>query len=200
MKTRKFFNIKTMSKVSILAAIATILMMFDFPLPFIAPPFYKLDFSDVAALVGGFALGPVAGIAIEGLKNFLNVLFTGSSTAYVGELSNFITGCAFVVPACLIYHKKKTAKQALLGLVVGVLVMTFVGTLSNYFIMLPAYSFFYQLPLDTIIKMGSAIFPMITDTFTFVLFCTIPFNLIKGIVISTFVFALYKHISPLLKR
>ena len=200
MTNRKFFNIKTMAKVSILAAISFILMEFDFPLPFIAPPFYKLDFSEVAVLVGGFALGPVAAIAIEAMKVFLSCLFFGSGTAYVGEIANFIMGCAFVLPAVWYYRKKKTRTSALIGMLMGTISLAVVGGVANYFVMLPAYSFFFNLPLETIISMGAEVIPFVNSSFTLVLFCTTPFNLIKGFLTCAIVFVLYKHISPILHR
>lgn len=200
MTNRKFFNIKTMAKVSILAAVAFILMEFDFPIPFIAPPFYKLDFSEVAVLVGGFAMGPLAAVVIEAMKVFLSCLFFGSGTAYVGELANFVMGCSFVVPAALLYRRHKSRKSALIGMAVGTVSLMIVGGLTNYFVMLPAYSFFFHLPLDKIVAMGAGVIPFVKDAFTLVLFCTTPFNLLKGVLTSLLVFILYKHISPLLHR
>ena len=200
MTNRKFFNIKTMAKVSILAAIAFILMEFDFPIPFIAPPFYKLDFSEVAVLIGGFAMGPRAGVAIEAMKVFLSCLFFGSGTAYVGELANFVMGCAFILPAAWYYRRHKNLKSALIGMILGTLCLMLVGGLTNYFVMLPAYSFFFNMPLEAIISMGAKVVPFVDNAFTLVLFCTTPFNLIKGIVTSLLVFLLYKHISPILHR
>ena len=200
MTNRKFFNIKTMAKVSILAAIAFILMEFDFPIPFIAPPFYKLDFSEVAVLIGGFAMGPLAGVAIEAMKVFLSCLFFGSGTAYVGELANFVMGCAFILPAAWYYRRHKNLKSALIGMILGTLCLMLVGGLTNYFVMLPASSFFFNMPLEAIISMGAKVVPFVDNAFTLVLFCTTPFNLIKGIVTSLLVFLLYKHISPILHR
>ena len=200
MTSRKFFNIKTMAKVSILAAIAFILMEFDFPIPFIAPPFYKLDFSEVAVLIGGFAMGPLAGVAIEAMKVFLSCLFFGSGTAYVGELANFVMGCAFILPAAWYYRRHKNLKSALIGMILGTLCLMLVGGLTNYFVMLPAYSFFFNMPLEAIISMGAKVVPFVDNAFTLVLFCTTTFNLIKGIVTSLLVFLLYKHISPILHR
>ena len=188
MTNRKFFNIKTMAKVSILAAIAFILMEFDFPIPFIAPPFYKLDFSEVAVLIGGFAMGPLAGVAIEAMKVFLSCLFFGSGTAYVGELANFVMGCAFILPAAWFYRRHKNLKSALIGMIFGTLSLMLVGGLTNYFVMLPAYSFFFHMPLEAIISMGAEVVPFVNNAFTLVLFCTTPFNLMKGIVTSLMVF------------
>lgn len=200
MNTRKIFNIKTMAKISFLAAIAFILMYFDFPIPFLAPTFYKIDFSEVAVLVGGFALGPLAAMIIEGLKIFLYVLFKGTGTAYVGEFANFLIGCALVVPASYYYQKNRSKKNAVIGLIIGSILMTVTGLILNYFVLIPAYSIFFGLDLDTIIKMGAAIIPIINDKFSFVLLATTPFNIVKAVVVSVLTILLYKHISPLLKK
>ncbi len=196
MKNRSLVYI---TKVGILAALAAVLMLFEFPLPFIAPPFYKLDFSELPVLIGSFALGPVAGILIELIKNLLNLLFEGTTTAFVGELANFLMGCAFVLPAAFFYRAKKTRKSALCGMVVGTLTLTVVGTLINYFILIPMYSVLYNLPLDAIIGMGQAINPAITNLPLLVVLAVGPFNLIKGVLISALTFVLYKRVSPLLK-
>ena len=198
-ETKTRFSTKEIAKIAILGAIAFVLMAFDFPLP-VAPSFYKLDFSEVAVLVGGFAMGPLAGVCIEALKIVLNTLFTGTSTMYIGEVANFIIGCSFVVPACVIYKKNKSKISAVTGLVVGTLVMIVVGVFANFCILLPAYSYFYHLPLETIVSMGQAIFPIVKSTFTFALVCVSLFNLIKGIVVSVITVLLYKHISPILHR
>lgn len=195
--SKKSFNTKTLTKCAILSAAAWILMLFEFPLP-VAPVFYKADFSEVAVLIGAFSMGPWAGVVIEGIKIVLNVLTTGTSTAYVGELANFIIGCAFVLPAAWIYHHNKTRKNAIIGLAAGTVLMALVGCVVNYFVLIPMYSTLYGLPLDAIIDMGRVIFPIIHDTFTFVCFAVMPFNLIKGIGVSVVTTLLYKHVSPIL--
>lgn len=192
-------SLSYITKVGILSALATVLMLIEFPLPFIAPPFYKLDFSELPVLVGSFALGPVAGVLIELIKNLLNLLIEGTETAFVGELANFLMGCAFVLPAAIWYRVKKTRAAALCGMILGTLTLALVGTLVNYFVLIPMYSVLYNLPLDTIVGMGTAITPAISNLFTLVVFAVAPFNLIKGVVISAFTFVLYKRVSPLLK-
>ena len=105
--------------VGMLAAISTILMLFEFPLPFLAPGFYELDFSEVPILIGAFALGPVAGVLTELVKVLLNLVVNGTQTAFVGEFANFVMGCMFVLPASLIYKMKKSRKHAVIGLAAG---------------------------------------------------------------------------------
>ncbi|MCF0109228.1 MAG: ECF transporter S component [Erysipelotrichaceae bacterium] len=199
MTTRKFLTTKTMAKIAILAAIGFILMFLDFSLPFF-PPFYKLDFSECAILIGGFALGPLAAVVIEALKILLLIIFRGSNTAYVGECAAFIMGSALCVPAAIYYRRHKTRKGAMIGMVIGTVCLAVAGVITNYLVLLPAYSYFYQMPMDVIIGMGSAIVPLIKDKLTFVLFATLPFNILKGVVVSCITFFVYKRISFLLKK
>ena len=199
MNTKTVFSPKGMAKIGILSGLAVVLMLVDFPLP-IAPSFYKLDFSELAVLLGGFSMGPLAAIMIEALKNILNVLFTGSNTAYVGEFANFVIGALFTAVASAIYHHKKTRKNAIIGMVVGTLVMAAAGAVVNALVMLPMYSTLYNMPMDVIIGMGSAICGWISDIWTFCLFAVVPFNIVKGIIISILTSLIYKHVSPILHR
>ncbi|MBE7041424.1 MAG: ECF transporter S component [Ruminococcaceae bacterium] len=190
-------QLQWLTKVAILAAMASILMLLEFPLPFIAPSFYELDFSEVPVLIGAFSLGPIAGVVIEAIKILLNFIMNGSITGGVGELSNFVLGVVFVLPAALIYKHKKTKLSALLGLVVGGLSMVVLGCFINAYVMLPLYSNF--MPLEAILAQAAAIWPVIDNTFKFVLLCVAPFNLIKVILVSAVTMLLYKRLSPLLK-
>ena len=190
---------KIMVTVAVLSAVATILFLIKIPLAFIAPPFYELDLSNVVSLIGAFALGPVAGILIELLKNVINLIIDGSITGGIGELSNFLTACAFVVPASFIYKYRKDKKSAILGLFVGVITMTVFGFFSNLHIMIPAYSKALSLPLEQIVGMGTLIHSSIDSVFDLVFLCVVPFNLIKGTIISIVTFLLYKKISKLIK-
>lgn len=192
-KTRKLVEI------GMLGAIATVLMLFEFPLPFIAPPFYELDFSEVPVLVGAFALGPMAGATIELVKILINLLINGTATAFVGEIGNYLLGCSFIIPAALIYKKHKTKKNALIAMVIGTIVMTVFGCFLNAYVLLPTYATAFGMPIDAIVGMGSAINANINDVITFVVIAVAPFNIIKGIVISVITLLIYKHISPILK-
>lgn len=192
-------KINYIAKVAILSAIAFVIMLFEMPLAFIAPTFYEMDFSDVIALIGSFALGPVAGVLIELLKNLLNILFTGSSTAYVGEFANFVTGCAFILPAAVFYKFRKTRKHAVIGLILSTLSLAVVGGLINYFIMVPMYAELY-IPMETIIGMASAIVPAVDSLWKMILLCVVPFNLIKGVLCGVITFVLYKRLAVLLKK
>ncbi|MGN1184171.1 MAG: ECF transporter S component [Oliverpabstia sp.] len=192
-------NVRTMVQIAMLSAVATVLMLVEFPLPFIAPSFYELDFSEVPVLIGAFAMGPLAGAIIELIKILLNFVLNGTMTAGVGELANFLMGCAFVVPAGIIYKKSKTRKNAVIGMVTGVICMAVAGCILNGAVLLPAYGKAFGMPTDAFVQMGSAIFPIIDNIFTFCLFCVVPFNLIKGVVVSVMTLLLYKYISRLLK-
>ena len=175
------------------------LMLFEFPIPFIAPPFYELDFSEVPVLVGAFALGPMAGATIELIKILINLLINGTATAFVGEIGNYLLGCSFIIPAALIYKKKKSKKMAMVSMVVGTVSMTVFGCFLNAYVLLPTYAAAFGMPIDAIIGMGSAINGNITNVMTFVILAVAPFNILKGIIISVITLLIYKHISPILK-
>lgn len=192
-------DIHTITKISILGALSFILMMLQFPIP-IAPAFYQLDFSEVIVLIGGFALGPWAAICIEGLKIVLNLLINGTLTMGIGELANFLIGCAFVLPAIMIYRKEKTRKHAFIGLFVGVLCMTIMGVIMNYYVLIPAYTAFANIPFEAILGMGKAINSNIDGLWGLIMICVVPFNLLKGFLVSMIVALCYKKVSPMLKK
>ena len=189
---------KVMVQIAMLSAIAIVLMLFEFPLPF-APSFYKLDFSELPVIIGAFAIGPVAGALIEAVKILLNFLVNGSTTAGVGEFANFIIGCAFVLPAALIYTKKKSKKSAIIGLIVGTVFMTAVGCLVNAYVLLPAYAAAFHWEISALIALGSAVNPAIQSLWSFILLAVAPFNLVKGILVSFITLLIYKKISLILK-
>ncbi len=199
MSLKQRSNTKVIAKVGVLAAVATVLMLFEFPLWF-APNFYELDFSEVPVLLGAFALGPAAGAMIEFVKILINFVINGTDTGGIGELANFIIGCAFIVPAGFIYKKHKSFKTAILGLVAGTISLAIIGAFLNYFLLLPVYSKIYGAPIQAFIDMGNALNPAITDLKTFVLYAVVPFNLFKGIVVSAMVILIYKKLSPVLHR
>lgn len=182
-----------------LGALATVLMTFEFPLPFLAPPFYELDFSELPVLIGGFSLGPVAAVIIELVKILLKIIVRGgSTTAFVGELANFVVGCTLVVPASIIYHLKKTRKTAILSLACGTLIMSVFGTAFNAVYLLPAFAKLFGMPLDQIVAMGTAINGRIDSVTTLVIFCVFPLNMIKGASVSVLTMLLYKRVSVFL--
>ena len=190
---------KKLTSVGMLTAAATILFLIKIPLPFIAPPFYELDLSNVVSLIGAFAMGPLWGALIEFLKNLINLLIDGTITGGVGELSNFLTSCAFIVPASLIYKYTKSRNGATIGMIVGIVTMTIFGFLSNLYVMIPAYSSALNIPIEAIVGMGTKIHSSINSVTDLVFLCVVPFNLLKGVVISGLTFLLYKRIRNLIK-
>ena len=198
MKTKNKLSTRAITQIGMLGAIAVVLMLFEIPLPF-APTFYEIDFSEVPVLVGCFSMGPIAGALIELVKIVLNLVINGSTTAGVGEVANFIIGCAFIVPAGLIYQRKKSRQSAIAGMVTGTIVMTVLGCFVNAYILLPTYAAAFEWPIEKLIEMGTAVNGNINSLFTFVMFAVVPFNLLKGVLVSVVVLCIYKKISPILK-
>ena len=192
---RKVSAARRVSIIGICSALAAVLHMLDFPMPFLAPGFYKLDFSEVPVLLAGFFLGPSATVACEGIKIILKLLLKGTSTAFVGDLANFVVGCFFVLPAVVIYHIRKSKRSAIVGLVIGTLRMSIFGTAFNAVYLLPKFSELFHLPLDQIIKMGADIHPAISGVGSFVFLCVAPLNLVKGAMVSLITMLLYKHVA-----
>lgn len=190
-------NLRTMVQVSMLGAVSAVLMMFEIPLGF-APSFYKMDLSEVPVLIGAFAMGPVAGALIELVKVLIH-LVTASTTAGVGDLANFLIGCSFIVPASVIYTRKKCKKSAVIGMAVGGVFMITVGCLLNAFVLLPFYGKVFGMPIDALVAMGTAVNPAIQSVTGFVILAVAPFNLVKVVAVSVITLLLYKHISPILK-
>ena len=192
---------RRVSIIGICAAIATVLHIMDFPLPFLAPGFYKLDFSELPVMLCGFFLGPSATVVCEAIKIILKLLLKGTSTAFVGDFANFAVGCSLVLPAAILYHIRRSLGSAIGGLCVGTLILTIFGSAFNAIYLVPTFSQLFGLPLDQIIAMGTAIHPGIRDITTFVIFAVAPLNLIKGGVISLLTMLLYKRVArPLFSR
>lgn len=191
-------KVRNVVQIGMLSAIAIILMQFEVPLPF-APPFYKIDFSEIPVLVGCFVMGPLAGAVVELIKVILNMVISGTTTGGVGDIANFLIGCAMCVPAGMIYKKYHTKKSALVGMTVGTIFMTAIGCLLNAYVLLPVYAKVFELPMDALIEMGTAVNPSITGVSTFVILAVAPFNLLKGVLVSLIVFLTYKKISPIFK-
>lgn len=183
---------------AMLSAISVILMLFEIPLWF-APSFYEIDFSEVPVLIGAFALGPLAGVVIELLKILLNLAINGTMTMFVGEFANFLIGIAFVVPAAIIYQRKKTKKSAMIGLVIGTVFMVLVGAVLNAYVLIPAFAKAFQMPIKTIVEMGTMVNPGIQSLWDLILLAVVPFNLLKGVLVSFVTGLIYKGVSSLIK-
>lgn len=189
----------TITTIGMLAAVSGVLMTLEIPL-FFAPPFYKLDFSELPVLICAFYLGPVSGVVCEFLKVLLKLLLKGTSTAFVGDLANFLVGSAFVLPAALLYQKLRSKKGAVWSLALGTLVMTVFGSFFNAWFLIPRFAVMYGMPLGAIVSMGTELNAAITDLPTLVLFAVVPFNLVKGALVSILTFFLYKRVEKLLFR
>lgn len=194
-KRRTVSPAKRVAIIGVSAAIAAVLHILDFTLPFLIPGFYKMDFSELAVLICGFFMGPSAAVACEGLKIVLKLLLKGTSTAFVGDFANFVVGCTWVVPATILYHAKKTRGMAILGLALGTLIMTIFGSAFNAVYLIPKFAELFHMPIDAIVGAGAAINSHISSVSTFVLFAVAPMNLLKGTVVSILTMLLYKRVE-----
>lgn len=200
----KYFSSTRIAVIAVLSAIATILYILKFPISVIFPSWLELNFSDIPALIGTFALGPLSGAIIVVVKILLELLFTGTSTMFVGDFADIILGCAFVIPAGLIYKYNRTFKGALLGLVAGALSSTALSILANWLILVPFYlTMFFGGSWDPLLGIMSAIFGDVTrETFyTYYLWCSVlPFNVLRCAIAIIVVLPVYKHISRVINR
>ena len=189
---RKNLSVQYLTRIAVLTALASILFLIEIPVV----AFYKLDLSNLPVLLGAFSMGPVPGLIILLLKSLIGMLH--SSSMYVGELADFIMGAAFVLPAALIYRQHKTRNTALIGMAVGTVVMIVVAVLVNWKIMIPFYMTAYGMPMEAVVGMATKAVPFVDTEWKLLLCVTAPFNLLKGVVLSSLTLVLYKHLSPLL--
>ena len=194
----KKVNVKRVAISGILGALGFVLMLLEFPLPFIIPAFIKFDFSELPAIIAAFAYGPLHGIFVCAIKNLLHLFVTTS--AGVGELSNFVLGAIFVGVAGLVYKKMHSRKGALIGALIGAFIMAVISVFSNYYIVYPAFVVIYGMPMDAILGMYKTLLPAADNLFKALVIFNLPFNLIKGIFDAAICFIIYKKISPLLKK
>lgn len=190
-------SLNKLVKVAILAAMSYILMFVQFPIP-IAPPFMKVDLADVPSLVGGFAMGPVYGVAIQFIKNFLNLSKT--TTGGIGELSNFIVGATFVFVSSYLYRRNKTKKNAVVAMTIGMLCMTVIATLSNAFVVFPLYGKIMGYEMQAFVDMTASTNRFVKSYFSLMVLSIAPFNIVKGTLELVVTNLLYKKVSPILKR
>ena len=188
-------SVRTMASVAMLAAVSFVLMLFDFSVPFM-PGFIKMDFSELPALIGSFALGPVAGVMVCFVKNLLHLFVT--STGGVGELSNFILSCIFAVTAGTIYKHHKTRKGAAVAALIGALTMAVAGVFSNYFIIYPLFSLIGW-KSEMVLGLYQAVNPNIRNLWQALFIFNMPFTFIKGMVTFALSLPIYKKLSPIIK-
>ena len=198
-KRTKFLTPTTLVKISILSAIGYILMFISVPLPMLFPEFLKVDISDLPALLGGIALGPMAGVTIAFFKNLLQFITGMSTTGGVGEFANFLIGGSFVFTVSYIYSRKRDVAGVIIGLISGIIVMTIVGCIANYFIILPFYSKIGW-SIDAVVAMGSAINPAIHNKLSFVIWIIAPFNILKSGIMSLLTLPMYKKTEKIFNR
>ena len=194
---RRVTGTRYITYVAMFSALGGVLMLLEIPL-FFAPGFYKMDLGELPVLMSAFYLGPVAGVITEFLKVVLKLLLKGTGTAFVGDFANFVVGCAFVLPASVIYHRNKTRKTAIIGMIVGTVCMTVFGSAFNAYYLIPKFSQLFGMPLEAIVGMGTAVNSAITSVGTLVMYAVVPFNILKGVVDSVLTYLLYKRLEPVL--
>ena len=182
---------------AMLGAVAFVLQLLEFPIPFLIPSFVQMDFSELPALLATFSIGPVSGVSVCLIKNVVKVIFK-TTTGGVGELCNFLIGAALVVPAGLLYRRMKTRKGALVGSLTGAVCMGILSVPINYFISYPIYTAF--MPLDVIISMYQELIPSVNGLLSCLVIFNLPFTMLKGLLCSALCFAVYKPLSPLLHK
>lgn len=192
---------RTITQIAMLGAVAGILMNLEFPLPFLAPSFYQLDFSEVPVLIASFAMGPLAGALTELVKVLVHLVTKGTTTAFVGDFANFIMGCAFVVPAGILYrlHSVKSRSHAVMGMAAGTALAVVTACFMNAFVLLPLYGKAFGMPIEAFIEMGTAVHSSVQSLLGFVALIIVPFNLFKYILVSVIVFFVYKRIRVVLR-
>lgn len=194
----KKLNFRAFAVTAIMGAVSFVLMLLEFPLPFIIPSFIKFDFSEIPALITAFALGPWYAVAVCLIKNLLHLFMT--SSAGVGELSNFLLGAVFVCVCGYVYKYKKTRKVALISCLCGAFSMAVLSVVTNYFVVYPAYVVLYGMPMEAIIGMYKAILPTADTLLKDLIIFNLPFTFFKGIIDSAVCFAVYKSLSPIIKN
>ncbi len=186
-------HIRKLVMTALMAALSSVLMFFSFNVP-LMPSFIKMDLSELPALIAAFAMGPLSGATVCLVKNLVNLFFT--TTGGVGELSNFLLGVFFVVPAGIIYRLRPRLSGAVIGSVVGAMLMAVLSVFSNYYVVYPIYTAF--IPMDAIIGMYQAINPSVKNLWQCLLVFNMPFTFIKGMVSAVITMAVYKKITPLI--
>jgi riboflavin transporter len=190
---------RSLTIIAMLGALSAVLMLFEVPLPF-APAYMRVDFADLPALFAGFFLGPVSGTLVIIIKLLIKLIIKGTETAFVGEFMNLMCSVAFLLPASLIYKYFHTKEGAILGLCTATAAASVFAVFGNLYIALPMYVSLYGISMDLILQMAAAVNPLVHDMTSFLLFCILPFNLLKYTLISAFTYLLYKRTDTALRR
>lgn len=197
--TKSKMRAKEITFISLMGALAAVLMLFKFPIPMM-PPFMDFDFAGVVEIIGGLMFGPVAAVYIIIVKILLKMVMMGSTSIGTGEIQNVLLSCAYVLPAVLLYKWNKTKKMAIIGLVAGTVAAIVVAILTNLYLIIPFYANLAGMTVEDIIAMCTAVNPAVTDIKTFVILGIVPFNLIKYGASSILTMLLYKHLSKPIKK
>lgn len=197
--TKKVLTTKNLTIIAMFSAISAVLMVFEIQLPF-SPSFVKFDFSDLPVMLGGFLIGPFAGGIIVFMKILLHFLLNGTTSFFVGDLSNLLLTLSFVLPASFIYQQKKTKKTAIQGLLVSIICTSLLAIIFNLFLIFPLYLKVLNLKMVDLINMIHVVNPLVKDVFTMIVFSLLPFNLFKYSIVSMITMLSYKKLSILFKE
>ena len=198
-KTKKRTSTKELVLVAMLGAISAVLMLLEFNVPLVLP-FIKMDFSELPIILGGFVLGPGAGVGVIVIKILLNFVFNGTVTAGVGEVANFVLSLCYMLPSVLIYQKMRTKKWAALAMVIGTVFASLMSVLMNTYVMFPVYGKAFHLPMDAIVAIGASVNPAVDSLLSLMLFSVLPFNLFKYGVVSLLTFLVYKRLAGFIRN
>ena len=197
--TKKVLTTKNLTMIAMFSAISAVLMFFEIQLPF-SPSFVKFDFSDLPVMLGGFLIGPFAGGIIVFMKILLHFLLNGTTSFFVGDLSNLLLTLSFVLPASFIYQQKKTKKTTIQGLLVSIICTSLLAIIFNLFLIFPLYLKVLNLKMVDLINMIHVVNPLVKDVFTMIVFSLLPFNLFKYSIVSMITMLSYKKLSILFKE
>ena len=198
-KTKKVLTTKNLTMIAMFSAISAVLMVFEIQLPF-SPSFVKFDFSDLPVMLGGFLIGPFAGGIIAFMKVLLHFLLNGTTSFFVGDLSNLLLTLSLVLPASFIYQQKKTKKTTIQGLLVSIICTSLLAIIFNLFLIFPLYLKVLNLKMVDLINMIHVVNPLVKDVFTMIVFSLLPFNLFKYSIVSMITMLSYKKLSILFKE
>ena len=197
--TKKVLTTKNLTMIAMFSDISAVLMVFEIQLPF-SPSFVKFDFSDLPVMLGGFLIGPFAGGIIVFMKILLHFLLNGTTSFFVGDLSNLLLTLSFVLPASFIYQQKKTKKTTIQGLLVSIICTSLLAIIFNLFLIFPLYLKVLNLKMVDLINMIHVVNPLVKDVFTMIVFSLLPFNLFKYSIVSMITMLSYKKLSILFKE
>lgn len=201
MKQVKYFTSTRITVTAIFAALSAVLYLVRIPLSFAFPSWLELNFSDIPALIGAFALGPISGTIIVAVKILLKLVLQGTNTAFVGELADLLIGFAFVIPAGVIYKRRRSIKGAFAAMAVGAICSVAMSIVANRFILIPFYA--DKMGMSTLAGMMTGLFPGCTEEnfYNYYLWISVlPFNFLRCLIACLVTFPVYKRISSVIKK